>query len=127
MAKLLSEGQSRRVGRVVQANEGARMAGDQRARPRLSAGSPVRLAVLKEALASGGAADGVLLIWDAQAEELVEETDDEALYITIHDRLDDGTLPGISGEDGRRCYVVPDVTGLPNHWMIIQTLFTCGS
>lgn len=120
--QLLTEGQVLRVGRVVRQVEGMRAGGDVRL-PRGGPALPVRVAVLKQALSSGGSAQGVLMAWDEQSQTLFEETNDPQQYVTIYDRLDDGTNPGIVGESGRRCIVAADVSG--HGWMIVQTLFTC--
>lgn len=86
-------------------------------------GGAVKLGKLKEDLASGGNAKGVLLV-DNGSGALVEETSDPSQYRTFIDRLDDGTLPGIAGTAGRRCYVAPDSAG-SSAWMVIQVLRSC--
>lgn len=114
----------RRIGRVVNIVEGNRPGGDVAiVRPALSGPGGMRLAKLKGDLPSGGAAQGVLLVWDSQSQTIVESTLDPAEYVTIRDRLKEGANGGISGSNGRRCFVVPDISG--DGWMIVQTLFTC--
>lgn len=116
----------RRIGRAVSIVEGQRHGGDVAiTRPNDGgSGEGLRLAKLKAALPAGGAAQGVLLVWDEQSQTIVESTLDPAEYITIRDRLKEGTSGGIVGTNGRRCYVTPDVSG-DGSWMIVQTLFTC--
>lgn len=121
---LFNRRDQRRIGRVVNLVEGRRPGGDVPLSRQLGAGLPgVRLAKLKADLPSGGAAQGVLLVWDSQANAIVEETLDPAEWVTIRDRLAEGANGGISGTNGRRCFVVPDISG--DGWMIVQTLFTC--
>lgn len=122
---IYSQHDAKRISKAVRKVEALPLRGPtQRGRDDAGGGGfPARLAKLKADLPSGGQAQGVFLIWDKQAGALVEHTADPAKYITIRDRLDDGVNDGISGTNGRRCWIVPDPSG--SGWAIIQTPFTC--
>jgi|AGTN01.1.fsa_nt_gi hypothetical protein len=81
-------------------------------------GGGLLLGLLKEDLAAGGEAKGVFLV-DSGSGTLVPETSDPAKYRTFVDRLE-----GITADEGRRCYLSPDVLS-GGKWMVVQTVFVC--